>query len=88
MATIKIVSKKDWEIIREYLYADDGGNVVLVPEENLKNFSDEQAESLRSHDGDNTEYGFGGEPDFYVDVLQGPGTFCADEILSKILVSK
>lgn len=88
MATIKIVPKEDWEIIKEYLYSDDGGNVVLIPEEDLKNFSDEQAEALRSHDGDNIEYGFGGEPDFYVDVLQSSGTFCADEILSEIMENK
>lgn len=88
MATIKIVPKEDWEIIKEYLYADNGGAVVLIPEEKLENFSDEQAEALRSHDGDDTEYGFGGEPDFYVDVMESPGTFCADEILSEILGNK
>ena len=25
MATIKLVPKKDWEIVKEYLYADNGG---------------------------------------------------------------
>lgn len=38
MATIKIVPKEDWEIIKEYLYADNGGAVVLIPEENWKTF--------------------------------------------------
>lgn len=84
MATIKIVPTKDWEILKKYLYADNYGAVVLVPEENLQNFSDEQAETLRSNDNGDTFYGFGGEPDIAIDVMKSPGTFCADEILSEL----
>lgn len=84
MATIKLVPKKDWEIVKEYLYADNGGAVVLVPESKLDGFSEEQAQRLRSMDGEPVDYAFGGEPDFYVEVLDSPNGFCAEEILSEL----
>ena len=84
MATIKLVPQKDWEIVKEYLYADNGGAVVLVPESELTNFSEEQAKMLQSSDGESVDYAFGGEPDFYLEVMERPDSFCAEEILSEL----
>lgn len=84
MATIKLVPKKDWEIVKEYLYADNGGAVVLVPESELTNFSEEQAKMLQSSDGESVDYAFGGEPDFYLEVMKHPDSFCAEEIFSEL----
>lgn len=85
MATIKIVPQEDWEIVRKYIYADSFGAVVLVPEEKLKEFPKEQANALRSHDCGFVGYDFGGEPDFYIDVVNAPNCFCAEEIINEIM---
>ena len=60
MATLKIVPKEHWEILRKYLCDDDGESPVLLPEDNLKKFSEENAAILREHDGKYIEYDFGG----------------------------
>lgn len=85
MSTLRIVPKKDWEIVREYLYSDYDGAVVLVPEEKLEEFPEEQAKAFRSRDCDYVDYDFGGEPDFYIDVVNAPNCFCAEEIINEIM---
>lgn len=82
MATLKIVPQKDWEILRGYLYADDGGAVVLLPEDALKNFPESSVQKFREHDGDFLDYGFGGEPDIMVDVVKDPQIYSGEALLA------
>ena len=84
MATIKVVPKKDWDVLRKYLYADEGKAVVLIPEEKLNNFPPEQAHVLREVDGQSVFYDFGGEPDFFIDVINGTDAYCVESVLSEL----
>lgn len=81
MATVKIVPKEHWEILREYIGADDEGAVLLVPEGNLSKFSAVDEQTIREQDGKDIEYDFGGEPDVVIDVLNDPGNYCVDILL-------
>ena len=82
MATLKIVPKKDWEILREYLYADNGGAVVLVPESSLKKFPESSVQKLQDHDGDFLDYAFGGEPDIVLDIVTDPQSYVGEAVLA------
>ncbi len=82
MATLRIVPKEHWEILREYLYDDDGGALVLVPEHNLEKFPEKSAAILREHDGDFIEYNFGGEPDVVLDVIEHPESYAGEAIMA------
>ena len=82
MAKLKIVPEKDWKILREYLYADDGGAVVLVPENSLEKFPKSSAQKLQDHDGDFLDYTFGGEPDIVLDIVTDPQSYAGEAILA------
>lgn len=82
MATLKIVPKEHWEILREYLCDDDGGAPVLVPEDNLKVFSEKNATILREHNGKFIEYDFGGEPDIILDIIRTPDSYAGRTVMA------
>ena len=82
MATLKIVPQKDWEILREYLYADDGGAVVLVPESSLKKFPESSVQKLQDHDGDFLYYALGGEPNIVLDILTDQHSYVGEAVLA------
>ena len=82
MATVKIVPKEDWEIVRKYLGADDGGGLILVLEQNLRDFTEKEAQKIREKDGEYVYYDFGGEADIWIDVLLDPCDYCTDVLLS------
>lgn len=63
MAQVRIVPKKDMEILNKYLSGEDG--VVLIPED----FANKR--NLNSLDGEhNRFYAYAGDPDIYVDVVK------------------
>lgn len=84
MATLKIVPKEHWEILRKYLCDDDGESPVLLPEDNLKKFSEENAAILREHDGKYIEYDFGGEPDVVLDIIRTPDCYAGRAIMAPL----
>ena len=77
MAIVKIVPEKDWAVVKAYLC---GRDMVLVPEHALNGFPDEISGKLRSMDDITVPYGFGGEPDHSVDVLNEYPSFQASEL--------
>lgn len=79
MATLKIVPKEHWEIVREYIFDDNA--VILVPQENLNDFPEEKAKMLLEGNEECIDYDFGSEPDIVVDVLSSPNSFCANTVL-------
>lgn len=82
MATLKIVPKEHWGILREYLCDDDGGALIWVPEDGLKEFSGKNAAILRKHDGEPVEYDFGGEPDIILDIIRTPESYAGKAIMA------
>lgn len=59
-AIVKVVPKKDWEIIKKYLGSD---GVVLIPEDVAKQ------EGVEHMDYEEVSYNFGGEADVWMDVV-------------------
>lgn len=68
MATVKIVPKEHWDVLREYLSTPYGG-VVLIQENVLEHLSEEQKVYLRENDGGDVDYSFGGEADLWVECV-------------------
>lgn len=77
-ATIKIVSKEQWDILCDIF---NSNGLVLVPEDALTQFPAEQQQRLRALDGECMAYDFGGESDFAIDVIYGPRSFAAMSLL-------
>ena len=81
MARVKYVPKADWEIISKYL---DEPGIVLIPEYVLPRFSAEDAAVLCQAANNELKlynYNFGGDADFFVDVIREPGSYAADTVL-------
>lgn len=70
MATVRIVPKEHWDILREYF--DDKTGVVLVREDVLNDLTDEQQAFLKEHDGGEIDYNFDGDADLWVDCVTTP----------------
>ena len=67
MVKTKIVPKEDMTILRKYL---SGESIVLIDEAMLSELTEEQAAYVRKNDGRYANYGFGGEADMLVDLVQ------------------
>lgn len=78
MATVKIVPTEDWEILRKYL---DNPGIILIPEEALEEFSEEDAAIIRNADNEEVEYDFGGDADVWVDAIHGPDSYASIPLL-------
>lgn len=83
MAQLFVVPKKDYEVIRKYLFASSGMSTILVPEEVLEkpDFPEETANKLRALGGQEVNYDFGGEPDIYLDVVTSKEHYSLSSIL-------
>ena len=82
MATLKIVPKEHWEILRQYIRSNDYGAVVLVPQEKLNESTEVESKLLQEANDACIDYDFGGEPDIVIDVLDRADSFCAGEVFS------
>lgn len=71
-AIVKIVPKEHWEILRKYL---NSGEIVIIPEEVVKQLSKEQQDTIYGMDGDSVDYNFGGAPDIYLEIVTNPGHY-------------
>lgn len=60
IVTAKIIEPADIPIIKKYFEGKGNNIVILTPE---------IAKELKLQDGDTFEYGFGGDPDYFVDVV-------------------
>ena len=80
MAKIKIIPKKDWDVLRNYL-GDPG--VVLIPEQAMNTMSKKQQEKLKELDGNDVDYGFGGEPTVMVDIVYDKDAYFMGEIIGE-----
>lgn len=67
MANVKIVPKKDWEIIKSYL---DQNACVLIPQTVIESMLPEKAQKVLEaiEDGKADMYDFGGEADIIIDL--------------------
>ena len=52
-AIVKIVPKEHWEILRKYL---NSGEIVIIPEEVVKQLSKEQQDTIYGMDGDSVDF--------------------------------
>lgn len=85
MAILKIVPKEDWDVLEKYF--NKGTGVILVPEPSLeKYFPQAMAKVIKTEDGKNLYYDFGGgDPDFYVDIATTPSHYAAAVCFAEIL---
>ena len=80
MAIVKIVPKEDWEIIKKYF--SQGMGVVLIPDEARDAyFPAAMAEAFRKKNNTEVDYDFGGDPDFFVDIMSTPLHYAVTEIM-------
>lgn len=80
----KIVSKEDWNVLKKYL----GNNgIVLLPEDVLETFSEEEQEIARAEASGQTnrleDYDFGGEAEVFVDIIHNRDTYAATALLGE-----
>lgn len=66
MVKTKIVPKEDMEILKKYHSRE---SIVLIDEAVLDQLTEEQAAYIRKNDGRYANYGFGGEADLLVDIV-------------------
>lgn len=66
MVKTKIVPKEDMKILKKYL---SGDSIVLIDEAVLEQLTEDQVAYIRKNDGRYANYGFGGEADLLVDVV-------------------
>ena len=79
MAKLKIVPSEHWGVLKEYLC---NPGMVLVPEDAMSSFSDEQKSRLQEiNEGGFVDYDFGGEPDLYIDIIYDRTSYAAEAIL-------
>ena len=79
---LKIVSKEDWNVLKKYLGAN---GVVLIPEDVLETFSEEEQAIVRAEANGETnrleDYNFGGEAEIFVDIIHDRDSYAATELL-------
>lgn len=76
MATVRIVPKKDMEVITRYIGEDHA--VVLVTEDAAEQIK-ELHPDLKLEDGMDSSYDFGGDADYWVEVVAHDGhSFVSD----------
>jgi hypothetical protein len=79
---VRVVPKEHWDIIQKYLYNSDGA-LILIPEETISKYSEEEAKLLRKADEQDINYDFGGEANHWVDIACVDG-YCTDIILDRM----
>lgn len=78
MTKLLIVPSNDWDVLKKYLGASDGG-VVLLPKPVLDKMPSEAQTALRELNGEELDsYDFGGEPDLAVDIISSPEHYAVD----------
>lgn len=77
-ANVRIVPKKHWNILQEYL-CNDADGIVLIPMElvNTLNIKEDIT------DGTTVSYDFGGEADVWLDIVTDKSHLFLNEILEK-----
>ena len=79
---LKIVSKEDWNVLKKYLGAN---GVVLIPEDVLETFSEEEQAIVRAEANGETnrleDYNFGGEAEIFDDSIHDRDSYAATELL-------
>lgn len=76
-ALVRIIPQTDWMILKEYLTETEG--CVLIPESVVEKLPKEQQEQLQAVDHCLVEYGYGGEADVWVDMVQFPDAYFLKE---------
>lgn len=77
MTVLRVVPKEHMEIIREYLEP----GVVLVEESVAAQLESEHGIDLS--DGRDVDYDFGGEADYYVDIVKDKGHYLVSELIEE-----
>lgn len=78
MAKVRIVPKKDWEIVSKYIGANEA--LILVPEELLEKMPDNQKSRIAHLDRHEIDYDFGGEADIWIDIPHLDGGCCMEAL--------
>ena len=80
-AYVKIVPQKDWDVLKKYIRPGFEG-MVLIPEERMEQFSDEQKEKASRLNGRFLlDYDFGGEADYWIDIPSAENnTYCMETL--------
>lgn len=63
MSVVKVVPKKEYEIIKKYLTSHDTGIVILIPEDIA------ERNGLKHLDEEDIDYDCGGEADLWVEIV-------------------
>lgn len=82
---LQIVPQRDYEVIKKYL--GNGQDVLLLPEDTLRELPGADQESLEQPDDRMKEcmdsYNFGGEPDVRIDLIEDVGHYVLDCLLDR-----
>lgn len=76
MATIRIVPKSDWEVLKRYMES----NMILIPETTLEQMSNDEQVKLRQMDKEEICYDFAGDADIWMDIAACPNSYCIQKI--------
>lgn len=80
MVRVKVVPNEDWKVLKKYF--NEGTEVVLVPEPSLEqHFPKDMADAIKEKNNECVDYDFGGDPDFYVDIVTAPMHYAVDALL-------
>lgn len=76
MATVRIVPKSDWKVLKRYMES----NMILIPETTLEQMSNDEQVKLRQMDKEEICYDFGEDADIWMDVAACPNSYCLQKI--------
>ena len=83
MAQLFVVPKDDYKVLRKYLFGCCGMSTILVPEEVLESqeFPEDAAAKLRTLDGMEVNYDFGGDPDIFLDDITSKDQYSQNSLV-------